>query len=110
MTAATLKPCPFCGAELVPNTNQRDLYVKRYGTHYMHANNGCLLDGNELTPSEVEGWNKRTTEAELAEELKTTSALLLSACLLITEPESREIAMRAVKRARALIDQAEGKA
>lgn len=54
-----LKNCPFCGDALTPNDNQNDLYVRRYGTHYKHENNGCLLEGNELTPSEVAAWNRR---------------------------------------------------
>jgi hypothetical protein len=55
----SLLPCPFCNVALVANNNQADLPVRRYGTHYLHPNNGCLLEGNELTPSEVAAWNRR---------------------------------------------------
>lgn len=52
-------PCPFCGVKLTPNNNQADLYVRRYGTHYNHINNGCFLGGDALTPADVPDWNKR---------------------------------------------------
>lgn len=62
---ATLLPCPFCGMELRANTNQADLYVRRYGTHYTHPDNpGCFLDDSEVSPRQVEEWNRRTLAAE----------------------------------------------
>lgn len=54
-----MKPCPFCGIALTPNTNQEDLYVRRYGTHYGHPWNGCYLSDDEVSPSQIEEWNNR---------------------------------------------------
>lgn len=60
---AALLPCPFCGAALTPNDNPADLYVRRYGTHHMHPATPtcCHLDGHEVTPSEVDAWNRRAS-------------------------------------------------
>jgi hypothetical protein len=54
-----LKPCPFCGVALVANTNQADLYVKRYGTHYDHPTGLCFLADAEISPAQIEEWNTR---------------------------------------------------
>ena len=76
-----LEPCPFCRVALVPNNNQDDLYVRRYGTHYTHQNNGCLLDGNELTPSEVGAWNTRAAPPSDAAMTAESDTALLRQCL-----------------------------
>jgi hypothetical protein len=57
-----LNRCPFCSSELMPNTNQDDLYVRRYGTHWVHPDGPCFLDGTEVSPSQVDAWNRRATE------------------------------------------------
>lgn len=54
-----LLPCPFCGCDLVPNTNQADMMVRRYGTHYDHPQSLCHLSEHEVRPIEVEDWNLR---------------------------------------------------
>lgn len=55
-----LKPCPFCGVHLAPNTNQADLYVRRYGTHYNHPKDQCCwLSDDEVSPANLETWNRR---------------------------------------------------
>lgn len=56
---ADLKPCPFCGITLAANNNRRDLYVRRYGTHYQHPVNDCYLSDTEVSPSQIEDWNRR---------------------------------------------------
>lgn len=59
--AGELLPCPFCSCKLLPNTNQGDLYVKRYGSHFDHPGGLCFLADAEVSPSEVEAWNRRST-------------------------------------------------
>lgn len=59
-----LKPCPFCGALLVANNSMEDFYVRRYGTYYVHPSALCFLDGTEISPSEVEDWNRRAPASE----------------------------------------------
>jgi hypothetical protein len=56
-------PCLFCGAELQPNNNLADIYVHRYGTHYDHRSgpDGCILSGLEVSPGEIDDWNRRAT-------------------------------------------------
>ncbi len=54
-----LKPCPFCAVSLTPNNNPADSYVARYGTHYMHPPGDCVLADWEISPSNVESWNRR---------------------------------------------------
>jgi hypothetical protein len=56
-------PCPFCGVTLEVNDNRRDLYVRRYGTHYQHPINDCYLSDTEVTPSQVAEWNRRPAPA-----------------------------------------------
>lgn len=59
--ASELLRCPFCSCELMPNTNQDDLYVKRYGTHWNHPDGPCFLADMEVSPSQVDAWNRRST-------------------------------------------------
>jgi hypothetical protein len=59
-----VKPCPFCGATLMPNNNQDDLYVRRYGTHYQHPQGDCFMGDWEVSPSGIGDWNRRTGVAE----------------------------------------------
>lgn len=59
--AGDLKPCPFCGVDLTVYDNPADLYVRRYGTHYQHPRSDCHLSDHEVTPSEVNDWNRRVT-------------------------------------------------
>jgi len=54
-----LLPCPFCGGELVPNTNLADTHVARYGTHHNHPPGTCFMADWEVTPSLVADWNTR---------------------------------------------------
>lgn len=55
-----LANCPFCGVALAVNNNLADLYMRRYGTIHQHPENGCYLAGNEVMPSEVSDWNRRS--------------------------------------------------
>lgn len=57
---AKLEPCPLCRLALVANSNMSDLYVRRYGTHYEHPENGCLLAGYEVSPSQIDHWNTKS--------------------------------------------------
>lgn len=59
MTNNTLLPCPFCGASLVENNNQDDLYVRRYGPHWDHPMGNCFLEDTEVSPSQIRDWNTR---------------------------------------------------
>jgi len=63
-------PCPFCGVSLVANTNLSDLHVRRYGTHYDHPLDPCFLAGAEVSPCEVESWNRRAAIATTKQEPK----------------------------------------
>lgn len=56
---APVLPCPFCGETLAANNDQRDMYVRRYGTHYSHSGMDCYLADTEVSPSQVESWNRR---------------------------------------------------
>jgi len=55
-----LLPCPFCGAQLVPNNSATDFFVRRYGPYYNHPDDSCLLAGIEVPPSQHDEWNTRT--------------------------------------------------
>ncbi|MDP9651680.1 hypothetical protein [Paraburkholderia caledonica] len=57
--AGVLKRCPFCNAELVSNTNKEDLYVHRYGAYHEHPLGDCILDGFEVSPSNIASFNRR---------------------------------------------------
>lgn len=59
-----LKRCPFCNVQLVANNNPADFFVQRYGTHYEHPIGGCILDEIEITPSQIEDWNRRAPASE----------------------------------------------
>lgn len=57
-----MKPCPFCGTRLRVNDNMEDLYVRRYGVHYMHptiSGVDCPLEDHEVSPGDIESWNRR---------------------------------------------------
>lgn len=73
----TLLPCPFCGVNLIANNNPADMYVRRYGTHYMHPSTPdcCHLDAHEVTPSEVELWNRRASSPPASEQERTPEQL-----------------------------------
>lgn len=56
-----LLPCPFCGIALERHDDQADLYVARYGAHWEHPDNSCFLSGDEVSPSNIDGWNQRAS-------------------------------------------------
>jgi hypothetical protein len=56
---AELEVCPFCHAGMTANTNTKDIYVRRYGTHYRHPQTDCILSDFEVSPSEIAAWNRR---------------------------------------------------
>ncbi|GAC1478398.1 MAG: hypothetical protein NVS1B6_19720 [Steroidobacteraceae bacterium] len=58
-------PCPFCGERLLPNNNQDDLYVRRYGTHYRHPSGTCYMADIELGPAAAQDWNRRASPAQV---------------------------------------------
>ena len=57
-----IRPCPFCGANLVME-NRLNPLVKKYAdipfiTFYVHPKNGCLLEALALNKEQLEKWNK----------------------------------------------------
>jgi hypothetical protein len=55
-------PCPFCNADMLANTDVKDLYVRRYGAYYMHPESPyCILGHFEISPSEITAWNRRAS-------------------------------------------------
>lgn len=73
---AKLLPCPFCAQSLMPNNNQDDLYVRRYGTHYQHPRGDCHLSDHEVSPSEIAAWNRRAAlQAPPADVMRALEAL-----------------------------------
>ncbi|MEB2554098.1 hypothetical protein [Burkholderia cenocepacia] len=64
MKVIEIKNCPFCGANMIENSNKKDLYVARYGTHYTHPEGDCVLWDFEVTPGNVKLWNRRAPASE----------------------------------------------
>ena len=68
--AIVLKPCPFCGAELVV---REEIWRNPHTglTHkqkvYSHPHMGCVLDYKRLhfyaDPWKIEAWNRRAEDA-----------------------------------------------
>ena len=55
-----LKPCPFCGTELEHKFHAcRALPGEPVMEYWAHEKTGCLMDGTELGPDELTGWNRR---------------------------------------------------
>ena len=66
-----LKPCPFCGAELVRKEEvwrQRITNVTRKFTVYTHPGKGCVLDMHRFhfynSPEKVAQWNRRVSDEQ----------------------------------------------
>jgi hypothetical protein len=62
----TLKPCPFCGAELVANDHPRRRRDDHEITIYTHPQGNCHLAGYQLDYEERELWNRRAAERDAA--------------------------------------------
>ena len=65
-----LKPCPFCGCELVGKNEfwrNKATGISRMYTVYSHPQRGCILDLRRFhfyaEPWKVDAWNRRIEDA-----------------------------------------------
>ena len=66
-----LKPCPFCGSELVGKNEfwrNKVTGISRMHTVYAHPANGCILEYKRFhfyaQPNDVEKWNRRAEDGK----------------------------------------------
>ena len=66
-----LKPCPFCGAELIGREEIWRLKSERMAKKqmvYTHPHKGCVLDYKRFhfyaNPWQVEAWNRRAEDGK----------------------------------------------